>query len=56
VVNLAAEANAGDLVSARLVDTTPHSLIGEPLGAARPPKTLLPAAGRADEEGRSAQL
>jgi tRNA-2-methylthio-N6-dimethylallyladenosine synthase len=40
VVNLAATAEgafaAGDVVRVRVVEATPHSLIGEPIGAARP--------------------
>jgi hypothetical protein len=34
----------------RLVEATPHSLIGEPLAAERPLATLRGAPARADEE------
>jgi len=59
VVNLAAEAEfplrSGDLVRARVVEATPHSLIGEPVGAARP-IAVKNQAFRADTGERSAQL
>jgi tRNA-2-methylthio-N6-dimethylallyladenosine synthase len=48
VVNLAAEAEAGDLVPVRVVEATPHSLIGE----LRVKETPVPA----DERRRSAQV
>jgi tRNA-2-methylthio-N6-dimethylallyladenosine synthase len=51
VVNLAAEVEPGELVRVRLVEATPHSLIGEPV--AIPVKY---PAGPADEGMRSAQL
>jgi tRNA-2-methylthio-N6-dimethylallyladenosine synthase len=55
VVNLAAGAKfaAGDVVRVRLVEATPHSLIGEPVAPAIAVKN---AAGLADEGERSAQL
>ena len=54
VVNLAAEAEwqAGDLVRVRVVEATPHSLIGEPLGAPRrfiAPNPVKNPASHADE-------
>jgi hypothetical protein len=54
VVNLAAGAEftaPGQFVRVRVVDATPHSLIGEPVLFA-----VKNAASPADEEGRSAQL
>ena len=57
VVNLAAPAESadrpGDLVRVRIVEATPHSLIGEPLASGI---ALKNARARADEGGRSALL
>ena len=53
VVNLAAEAEPGDLVRVRVVEATPHSLIGEPVAL---PIAVMQAAGPADIGERSAQL
>jgi tRNA-2-methylthio-N6-dimethylallyladenosine synthase len=64
VVNLAAAAEAplapGDVVRVRIAEATPHSLIGEPIGA---PRAFAPArndlknpAGCADSGRRSARL
>jgi len=40
VVNLAAEVEPGELIRVRVVEATPHSLIGEPLA---PPRPFAPA-------------
>jgi len=58
VVNLAATADAppraGERATVRIVEATPHSLIGEPVGPGRRPMPVKPAGGSADEGGRSA--
>jgi tRNA-2-methylthio-N6-dimethylallyladenosine synthase len=59
VVNLADRAESplrpGELVAVRIVEATPHSLIGEPLEAASGIALKKPSVS-ADEEGRSALL
>jgi tRNA-2-methylthio-N6-dimethylallyladenosine synthase len=55
----AAPLREGDLVRVRIVEATPHSLIGEPIGPPRrlvTPKAVKLPPSPADEEGRRALL